>query len=199
MVRVYMPAAASLAVLYLLLAGPDQRISVRVIGGLALAGVVGICLYGLYTRMHGADKQRQKLEAALCSQPQDRLWVTWGNSAFPFQILYRPGREARPRCDLHLYSLGSLELAPFAVNQVQQRTGAPDLVSALLQGNEIYVFAEPYRLQMLQGYLATHYKTGLVWQERLQFLHLSMYALHAGGPPLPAKPEPAATQDDKGN
>ena len=199
MVRVYMPAAATLAVLYLLLAGPDQRVSVRAVGGLLLVGVVGLSLYGLYPRMHGVDRQRQTLEAALCNQPQDRLWVTWGNSAFPFQILYRPGREARPRCDLHLYSLGSLELAPFAIDQVRQRTGAPDLVSALLQGKEIYIFAEPYRLQMLQGYFAAHYKTSLAWEQRLQLPHLALYVLHAGGPPSPVKPPTAPVQEEPGN
>jgi hypothetical protein len=199
MVRVYVPAAAAMATLYLLLAGSNQRFSVRVAGGALLIAATGLSLYGLAPRLHGIDRQRMSLEAALCAQPQDRLWVAWGNSAFPYQLLYRPGREARPRCDLHIYSLGSMQLAPFELKQVQQQTGAPDLVTALLQGKEIYMFAEPFRLQMLQGYLAEHYKMGLAWQERLELPHLALYALHAGGPPIPRKPEAPSAQDEDGN
>ena len=196
MVRVYVPAAAAIAVLYLPSAGVNQRVMVRALGGLVLAGVIALAFYGLYPRLHGPDKQRQNLEAQLCAQPQDRLWVVWGNSAFPYQILYRPGSEARPRCDLHIYSLGSMQLAPFALAEVQRQTGAPDLVTALLQGKEVLVFTEQFRLQMLQGYLAEHYKKGLSWQEKLSLPHVALYALHAGGPPQARKAEVPSGQDD---
>lgn len=199
MARVYVPAAAAMAVLYLLSAGVNQRVLVRTLGGAVLVGVTALTLYGLYPRMHGPDKQRQNLEAQLCAQPQDRLWVVWGNSAFPYQILYRPGAEARPRCELHVYSLGSMQLAPFALTQVQQQTGAPDLVTALLQGKEVFMFAEPYRLQMLQGYLAEHYEKGLAWQEKLSLPHVALYALHAGGPPQVRKTEIVSGQDEDPN
>jgi len=197
MTRVYVPAAAAVAVLYLMSAGADQRLSIRVLGGVVLLGITALTLSGLYPRMHGPDKQRQNLETQLCSQPQDRLWVTWGNSAFPYQFLYRPGHEARPACDVHIYSLGSMQLAPFTLAEVQRQTGAPDLVSALLQGKEVFMFAEPFRLQMLQRYFAEHYQKGLAWQEKLSLPHVTLYAVHAGGPPMVQKPETPSGQDEE--
>jgi len=197
MTRVYLPAMAAMALLYLMSARDPTRSGMTEAGALAMAAALFLTLYDAYPRVQGVEHQTAALDKALCSLPQEPLWVVWGNPSFPYQMLYRPGSQAHPHCAPQMYSLGSMQLAPFELDTVRRHTGAPDLVSALRGGKEIYLFTDPRRLSLLQDYFAVHYKTALIAEQKLEMLHLQVYALHAGGAAT-ATPRPAAAdgQDD---
>jgi hypothetical protein len=179
--RVYVPAIAMMAILYLLMIGRDDRLLVRVMGMILLIGATAFTLWDLSPRMHGPDKQRATMEAALCKLPQDRLWVAWGNSSFTYQLLYRPGLQSQPACQLHFYALGTMQLAPSSQAMVEQYTGAPNVVAALLQGKHIYIFTERGRLELLKRYFDEHYNTALNLELKLKIPHATVYDVWAGG------------------
>jgi len=195
MTRVYIPAVASIALLYLMMQRVEERWSLRIIGALALALVTAFALRDVYPRVQRVEIQTAALDKQLCSLPRDPLWVVWGSSSFPYQMLYRPGWQPKPSCAPELYFLGSMQLAPFELDTVKRHTGAPDLVSALLRGREIYLFTDIRRLRLLQGYFAAHYKTALAAEPKVQMPHLSMYAVHTAGPA--AAPPPKASTDEE--
>lgn len=197
MTRVYLPAIAAMALLYLVSARDAGRSGMTEVGALAMAAALFFTLYGAYPRVQGVEHQTAALDKALCGLPEEPLWVVWGNPSFPYQMLYRPGPQAHPHCAPQMYSLGSMQLAPFELDTVRRHTGAQDLVSALQGGKEIYLFTDPRRLSLLQDYFAVHYKTALVAEQRLEMPHLQVYAVHAGGPAtMVPRPATAGDQDD---
>ncbi|MFI4968213.1 MAG: hypothetical protein ACHQAU_05740 [Gammaproteobacteria bacterium] len=180
--RVYVPAIATMAILYLLMIGRDERLLVRATGMTLLIAATAFTLWDLSPRMHGPDRQRATMETALCKLPQDRLWVAWGNSSFTYQLLYRPGLQSQPACELHFYALGTMQLAPSSQAMVEQYTGAPNVVAALLQGKHIYMFTEQDRLELLKRYFDEHYKTALNLELKLKIPHATVYDVWVGGP-----------------
>jgi hypothetical protein len=196
--RVYVPAVSILAVLYLLMAGRDDRLLMRVAGLVALIAATGFALRDLSPRIHSPDKQRAVMERVLCTLPQDRLWVAWGNTSFTYQLLYRPGLQSRPACELHFYSLGTMQLAPYSLAMVRHYTGAPNLVAALLQGNHIYLFTQPGRLELLRQYFSEHYRTTLNQELKLKVPHATVYDVWTGGPAAQRldQPHPGESDDD---
>ena len=175
MTRVYIPVIASVALLYLMLPGMEERLSLRIAGALALALVTVFTLRAAYPRIQHVEIETAALDKKLCSLPRDPLWVVWGSTSFPYQMLYRPGWQARPSCAPDFYSLGSMQLAPFELDTVRRHSGAPDLVSALLKGDEVYLFADQRRLTLLQGYFAAHYKIALAAERKADIPHLELY------------------------
>jgi len=198
MTRVYIPVVASIALLYLMMPHMEERLSLRIAGALALALVTVFALRAVYPRIQHMEVETAALDKKLCSLPRDPLWVVWGSVSFPYQMLYRPGWPARPSCAPDFYSLGSMQLAPFELETVKRHTGSPDLVSALLKGEEVYLFADPRRLLLLRGYFTNHYKIALTAEQKVDMPHLNLYVVHAAGlatatPPKPSVPE---DQDD---
>jgi hypothetical protein len=183
--RVYIPPLAAILVLSFMAFGPETRWRMH------LLGFVGLLILIIPMGMH-AFKTRVNTTARftreICQVSQQRLLVVWGMRAFPYRYLYHPD-DRGPPCDPHLYALGSMQLAPYALDNLERYTGTRSLVDALRQGQSIYIFATVHRLENLQQYFVEHYSLALAGHQVMHDYHLNLFEVHIAGPtsttPLP--------------
>jgi hypothetical protein len=201
MARVYTPAAAAVLVLMLTSSAQLSRQSWRVVGILVLVLVTAMAAWRVYPRPQG-EVTAAALETSLCALSGDKPLAVWGNASFPYETLYRPAPDGHPRCDAHFYALGTLQLAPYSLETVQRETGAPDLVSALMGGTQIYLFTSADRIALLTRYFAEHYQRALSARELENKPHLHLYALGVSGPaaatPMPVQTGSSGDDQDNG-
>lgn len=181
MARAYTPAAAAVSVLMLISSVQVGRRSLRVLGVLVLVLVTVMSAWRVYPRPRG-EAAAAELETSLCALAGYKPLAVWGNAAFPYQALCRPAPNGHPRCDVHFYALGTLQLAPYSLELLRRETGSPDLVSAPLAGQEIDLFTSSDRIPLLARYFAEHSQRALSASVLENRPHLHLYALRATGP-----------------
>ncbi|HEX7964183.1 MAG TPA: hypothetical protein VF651_00585 [Gammaproteobacteria bacterium] len=174
--RVYIPPLAAISVLSLMAFAPETRWRMH------LAGVAGLVLLATPMVVHAFNPKASptaRFAREVCQVSHQRLLVIWGR--FPYRNLYHPGDKG-PACDPDLYSLGSMQLAPYTLDNLEHYTGTRSLADALIKGQPVYVFTTLHRLENLQQYFVEHYSLALAGQEIMRDYHLNLFEVHIAGP-----------------
>lgn len=183
------------AILVLLLAGMPAAASTRV-------RMLGICSLGIavvFALSSGLGQAPDpQLERDFCSVADHRPLVTWGTLGTPIPVLYRPGFHARPACDPALYSLGTMQLAPYELENLRRYTGTDSLAQALMNGQGLYLAATDDRVRMLETYMREHHSRALSISRVFDEPRLNMLLVRDGGVAQPGRPAPAAAPGDDG-
>jgi hypothetical protein len=165
-VRIYLPAAAALAVLALVTVEYRRHTPVLA-AGCVLA--VAALWFGIqdFIDHSGESADAEMRMQATCNVPTDRLLVVWGAAGRYDREVYRPLAAGGAACPLQLYVVGGLELLPTAIEKLHAYTGDRSLIEALLDGQQMYFIGSPMtskRLNLLSRFLSEHYGATLTVQ-----------------------------------
>ena len=124
-----------------------------------------VVVAGVVLGARNAADRREEAEAraALCTLPQDRLYVVWGNQ-LPYEKLYRPLAAPGDGCVLSIYPLAVQAYAPYALERLRTFTGEGDVVAAILAGKELDMIAVGWQIDVLRRHLRIHYGRVLQWR-----------------------------------
>ena len=190
--RIYVPVTAALLVIGMLTLPSDGRryAILYAMGAIAMAICTWFLVQDWNASIHDGRVQRSHdlMTARFCGLPKHDLLVIWGDLYFQYNTLYDQNAGAAQGCNLHLYSVASLQLAPYSTDNLYQATGYRSVVEALLNGRTLYMYTRPYELSFLETYLAEHYGSKLTYSVATSaYKNLNVYAVQA----TPASPHPA--------
>ena len=115
-----------------------------------------------------------------CKLPRHDLLLIWGNGYFQYNTLYDQDSDIIQGCGLHLYPISALSLAPYSTDNLYRSTGERNPIDALLHGKILYVYTEPYYLDMLSIYMQEHYGSTLSYSVVVTaYKSLHVYAMQA--------------------
>lgn len=194
--RVYIPAIAGVLVLCMAqMPSEGKRLKLIYIAGLAILGIGAASLFQDWNTSL-IEKKGQLAHNLIierfCALPQHDLLIIWGGMYFQYKTLYDQSTGAAQGCNLHLYSISSLQLAPYSTENLYKATGYRNIIDALLNGRTLYMYTQSPELDLLQVYLMEHYGSTLSYTEVAHaYQELHVFAVQA----TPATLPPHATSE----
>jgi hypothetical protein len=174
--RIYIPVFCALALFGSMQPRSDLH-KILIVYPLFIIVTIAMAMI-LLINVHSRDKsdlgKSEEIRELTCQLPHNALTVIWGAS-YPYEKEYLPFRKLSANCSLDIYSLGALDLAPFALDRLDRSTGNKDLVSAILVGKKLDFIASENQLAMLQTYFSEHYNAELRITQIMKNKYFSFY------------------------